>query len=81
MRGATEISFQVPDQGGAVRLALYDVAGREVAVLVDGYVSGGLHAVRWDGSEANGPPAGAGLYFYRLQAPGFEEIRKLVLVP
>jgi hypothetical protein len=81
MRAATEISFLAPDQGGAVRLVLYDVAGREVAVLVDGYVSGGLHVVRWNGSRENGAPAGAGLYFYRLQAPGFEEIRKLVLVP
>jgi hypothetical protein len=80
-RAATEITFEVPELGGAVRLVLYDIAGREVAVLVDGYVSGGLHAARWDGRQEGGSPAGAGLYFYRLEAPGFEEIRKLVLVP
>ena len=64
-RGPLLISFTLP-QSGHVRLVVHDIAGREVARLVDGEVSAGSHQVHW---SAAAPP---GLYFARLWSPGGE---------
>jgi hypothetical protein len=59
-------------QAGRVRLALYDVRGREVARLVDGEVAAGAHARAWDGRDAQGRVVPGGVYFARLIASGVE---------
>ena len=51
-----------------VRLGVYDLAGREVAVLQDGVREAGAYAARWDGADASGRPMGAGTYLLRLEA-------------
>jgi glucose/arabinose dehydrogenase len=61
--------------GSAVRVAVYDVLGREVAVLVDGERPAGRHEVVLDGSSL---PAGA--YLVRLEAGGRVETARLTLV-
>jgi aminopeptidase N len=70
----TRIAFSVPEAGRAV-VAVYDVAGRLVARLVDGEVSAGPHEIVWDGSRA-----AAGVYFCRLEAGGSEASEKLLIV-
>ncbi len=51
---------------GAVRLAIYDVAGRRVHTLFEGDTAGEMRA-RWDGTTAAGARAAAGVYFARLE--------------
>ena len=58
----SEIRFELP-VASHVKLAVYDVLGREVASLVDGFRSAGAHSARFSG---DGRPSG--LYFYRLSA-------------
>jgi hypothetical protein len=53
---------------------VYDVLGREVAVLVDGPLGAGPHAARFEGA---GLPNG--LYVYRLEALGQQAARTLIL--
>ncbi len=48
------------------RLAVYDVQGREVKVLVDAQQGQGLHLAEWDGTGRNATPMASGVYFYRL---------------
>ncbi len=76
----TTIAYTVV--GGAnVRLAIYDVAGRLVRVLVDARVtSTGRHKTFWDGRDNSGLLAASGVYFCRLDVGEFSETRKLVLV-
>ena len=38
--------------------------------VLDGALEAGRHRVRWDGRDAVGAPAGAGLYFVRGESPG-----------
>ena len=57
----TTIRYALP-QAGKVRLAVYDLLGQEVAVLVDGSRPAGHHTVRFDGDDL---PSGS--YVYRLQ--------------
>ena len=51
------------------RLAIHDLAGREVRVLVDGDVSGTTRA-GWDGRDASGRRVAPGLYVARLDRSG-----------
>jgi hypothetical protein len=71
---STEIAFEMAETEVA-RLAVHDLAGREVAVLVDGLTARGEHRLRFDATRLP-----AGLYFYTLQAGGESRTRKLLLV-
>jgi photosystem II stability/assembly factor-like uncharacterized protein len=69
----TNFEFRI-DIVGSVTLKIFDVLGRQVAVLVNEEMTPGKQVVRWDGS---GFPSG--VYFYRLQAGGVVETRKMML--
>jgi hypothetical protein len=69
----TAISFQLP-VASQVKLAVYDLLGREVAVLVDGPKAAGSYTVSFD---ASGLPSG--MYLYRLHSPAYVQTRKLLL--
>jgi hypothetical protein len=73
-RGAVTLRFTLP-AAGRVRLAVYDVAGRRVAVLVDGSLGAGVHQAGWAGGDV-----GPGLYFARLEAGGSEVTRRVARV-
>jgi hypothetical protein len=66
----TTISYTLKNDG-KVRLAVYNLMGREVAVLVDGVQGAGRHEVQFSG--ANLP---SGVYFYRIVAANNEVITK-----
>ena len=70
----TAISYQLTATS-SVRLAVYDVLGREIATLVDAFQDAGLHSVRWDGSSSP-----SGTYFYRLEIGGSAVTRRMVLM-
>ncbi len=75
----TFIGYDLP-RAARAKLAIYDVAGRLVNTLVDGYVGAGEHLTVWDGTDASGKPVSGGVYFYRLTAGEFSAMRKMVLV-
>jgi hypothetical protein len=62
-----------------VTVAIYDLAGRQVARLAQGVFPAGDHLVQWDGRSGGGP-AGAGIYFLRIDTPAGALSRKLVLL-
>jgi hypothetical protein len=70
----TEIKYHVSDFG-LVTLKVYDILGREVATLVNERKPAGSYSVTFDGSHL-----ASGVYFYRLQAVDFVEVKKLVVL-
>ena len=58
-----------------VELLIYDITGREVACLSEGYQTAGLYEVVFDASQHP-----SGVYFARLQAQNFSQTRKLILL-
>ncbi|MCL5267673.1 MAG: T9SS type A sorting domain-containing protein [Bacteroidetes bacterium] len=70
----TEISYQLP-RNGQVTLKIYDVLGRLVSTLVEGYQSAGVHTVQF-----NGDNLASGVYFYRLTALGIAQVNKMILM-
>jgi hypothetical protein len=57
-------------QDADVRLEVFDVAGRRVALLASGPLARGVHRREWDGRDEHGKQVGAGVYFIRLAVPG-----------
>jgi hypothetical protein len=70
----TEITYSI-GINSQTSLNVYDVLGREVAVLVNEIKSAGTHTLQWNASAMP-----SGVYFYRLQAGSFSETKKLVLL-
>jgi photosystem II stability/assembly factor-like uncharacterized protein len=68
------VRYELP-KASMVRLSVYDILGREVAVLVDEMKNAGTYVVRFDGSNL-----ASGVYFYRIQAGGFTKARRLLLL-
>jgi hypothetical protein len=77
---STVIRYDVPAGGGAVTLRIYDVGGRLVRTLIDGFETAGRKSVAWHGQNDRGEMVATGVYFYRMTAPGFERTRKMVLL-
>ena len=79
---STTISYNV-DVNGMVSLKIYDIMGRLVRTLVDGYKTSGNqlgYNVVWDGKDSQGQQVSAGLYIYSLQTPGGDMNKKMVLM-
>jgi len=76
----TTIRYDVPAGGGDVSLRVYDVGGRLVRTLVSGRQTAGEKAVTWDGLNEAGGPVATGVYFCRLIAGDFNEVRKMTIL-
>jgi subtilisin family serine protease len=77
--GATEIRYRLAT-AGTVRLAVYDVSGRQVRAWPEHSVAAGPHAIRWDGRDDRGDRLPASVYFVKLQGPGGTLQSKVVLL-
>jgi subtilisin-like proprotein convertase family protein len=75
----TNVSYGTPSDS-RVKLAIYNVAGRLVRTLVDREVEAGNHVAVWDGRDDSGVEVGSGVYFCRMEAEGFEDTAKMVLL-
>ena len=70
----TNIKFQMPNSG-PVKITVFDIAGREVAELVNQNLSAGTYNVDFDASHLS-----SGAYFYRLQTKDFTSVKKMILI-
>lgn len=68
------IEYMLPEEMN-IRVATYNILGREVAVLEEGIQSAGSHVTKW-----NAAGVATGTYFIRLEAGGKAEIQKLVII-
>lgn len=75
---STIIGYTIADKCH-VTLVVHDILGREIVKLVDKEQSPGKFQIQWDGLS-NGLRAPSGVYFYRLQAGEFEQVRKMVML-
>ena len=74
------ISYDLPNQSH-VTLRIFDLAGRLVDVLVEGEVQpAGPHTATWTGRDLQGRAMPSGTYFYRLEAGGYVETKRMTLI-
>lgn len=67
----TVISYALPITSD-LRIEIYDIMGRVVETLVDGTKPAGMHRIIWDSGDN-----ASGVYFYKINAGDFSEIRKM----
>ncbi len=75
----TTLRYELP-HNSRVLLVIYDMRGREVTKLVDGYVGAGYNKVVWNSSDASGRPVPSGIYFARLITSENTHIIKMSLI-
>lgn len=70
----TKITFSLKENA-FVTLKVFDILGREVAVLVNEVLNQGNHQVQFDGSSLE-----SGIYFYEIKVDNFRDVKKLILL-
>jgi hypothetical protein len=76
---ATTIRYELP-KAATVRLIIYDLQGRDVARLIDGYRQSGFHEAVWDGRDADGRALPSGIYIAWMMTPAYSKSIKMVLL-
>jgi len=81
----TTIRYTIPDRDRERRphrttLRVYNVLGQLVRTLVDGEQAPGYYSVRWDGRNSSGQELPSGVYIYRIQAGGYVQARRMILL-
>jgi hypothetical protein len=71
---STAIRYAVP-LTGFVKIAVYNILGQEVKVLVNSIQSAGEYSVQFDANDLS-----SGTYFYSIRAGNFYEIKKMILL-
>ena len=66
-------------RAGAVRAEVFDATGRRLAVVLDRAFEPGIHAASWNGRDASGGHAPAGVYYLRLRTPDVEQTRGIAI--
>jgi len=70
----TNIRFGLP-VASDVRVEIYNILGQRVLTLLDEHKPAGYHVVQFNATKF-----GSGLYFYRIKADNFNQVKKMFLV-
>lgn len=71
---STKIKFAIP-KSGLVSIKVFDILGRQVGDIVNNYLEAGYYE-----AEFNGTNLSSGIYFYRLEASDFTQIKSMILL-
>ncbi|MFA6542767.1 MAG: alpha/beta hydrolase fold domain-containing protein, partial [Bacteroidota bacterium] len=71
---ATTIDFTIPNSG-FVSVKVFDLLGKEVAVLVNDVLTAGTHSRIWNAAKVS-----SGMYYYRLQSGNYVETKRMLLL-
>ena len=71
---STTISYTL-DTGSQVTVDVFDLLGKKVVTLFDGYQSAGQHSIVWNAGNV-----ASGTFFYKVQAGEYSETRKMSLL-
>lgn len=75
----TTIHFSIPEQA-IIRLTVYDMLGKVVAVLADKEMGAGEYRVTWDARDGTGNPVSSGSYLYRLESTNYASVKIMTLL-
>ena len=76
----TQIAYVLP-KASTITLEVYNVLGQKVRTLINNEQRQmGTYRVQWDALNNNGQKMSSGVYFYRIQADGFVQSKKMILI-
>ena len=65
---------------GRVKIEIFNIVGQRVRTLVDEQMKAGVYLADWDGKDERGNSVSSGIYFYRMEAGDFSDMKKMLLV-
>jgi len=71
---STTIEYNIPEQS-MVTVTIYDVVGREIEQIYSGEQAAGTYSVQWNAANY-----ASGIYFYKLAANNFVQVKKMLLL-
>lgn len=71
---STKITYSVPKSGN-VLISVFDMLGREAATLVNETKEAGIHSIDFNAANLS-----SGIYFYRIDAGSFTDVKKMMLI-
>lgn len=75
----TTIHHILPEESD-VTISIYNLLGKKISQLTSETQNIGSHTIQWNGTDQQGNPVPAGIYFYQLQAGDFVQTKKMVLM-
>ena len=75
----TILRYDLPEDT-QVRITIYDIMGREVRTLFNNQQNAGYKSVNWNATNNRGQPISAGVYLYSIEAGGFRQTKKMILL-
>ncbi len=75
----TNIRFYIPGYE-QVKIDIYTPTGSHVKTLTDKQMLPGYNQITWDGRDKNGNMSASSVYFYRIQAGAFQDVKKMLLM-
>ena len=75
----TTIRFDLPTSGN-VKISIYDISGKEVASIVDGYYEKGRHQIIWQALDNNNRKVASGMYIAKIQSGSYVKCIKMLLM-
>jgi hypothetical protein len=75
----TVIEYSLPGDC-EVRITIYNILGQRVRTLVEEHQEAGYRRIEWDGRSDGAKELASGIYFYRIEAEGFTQTRKMLLL-
>lgn len=75
----TTIVFEIP-QASFVEISIYNMLGQKIRTLISESLSEGTYPVKWDGKDNFQRVVPSGIYFYRMTAGNFSEVKRMVFM-
>ena len=75
----TTLRYDLPEDS-FVDITIYDMVGNMIKKLVNDKQSYGFKLIQWNALNNQGKPVSAGLYLYKIQANGFVDVKKMILL-
>ena len=75
----TTIGYQLPETGH-VRLTIYNILGAKILTLVDESKNAGYYDAIWHGTNEQGQLVANGVYFYRIDAADFTDVKPMMML-
>lgn len=75
----TVIKYSLPEDC-QVELTLHNILGQKIKTLVNEYQSAGFKMVRWDGRDKEGNEVASGVYFYKITAGRYVNVKKMAVL-
>jgi hypothetical protein len=75
----TKINYQVAEKA-YIKIIVYNLMGQRVMTLLDKQQTQGTYSIQWNGKDFKGDEVPSGLYFVKMAAGSFEQIKKMTLI-